>query len=131
MIPDALRAPATGARHPAIAPPTVGALPRPRRMRSHRMAVLPLTARTAALQPAPGARAEITHMTPTPPRPDDKRTSGNPATQAQINLTVKQQREQKRQEKLAEYQKQLAKRRRSKLVWWVVGIDRRRRRHRG
>jgi len=57
-------------------------------------------------------------MTPTPA---DKRTSGNPATQAQINLTVKQQREQKRQEKLAEYQRQLAKRRRSKLVWWTVG----------
>lgn len=53
--------------------------------------------------------------------PADKRNSGNPATQAQINLTVKQQREQKRQEKLAEYQKQLAKRRRSKLVWWIVG----------
>jgi hypothetical protein len=60
-------------------------------------------------------------MTPTPPSPADKRTSGNPATQAQINLTVKQQREQKKQEKLAEYQKQLAKRRRSKLVWWIVG----------
>jgi hypothetical protein len=57
-------------------------------------------------------------MTPTPA---DKRTSGNPATQSQINLTVKQQREQKRQEKLAEYQKQLAKRRRSRLVWWIVG----------
>jgi hypothetical protein len=55
------------------------------------------------------------------PTPADKRTSGNPATQANINLTVKQQREQKRQEKLAEYQKQLAKRRRSKLVWWIVG----------
>ncbi|NLP82904.1 DUF3105 domain-containing protein [Microbacterium sp. CFH 90308] len=53
--------------------------------------------------------------------PADKRNSGNPATQAQINLTVKQQREQKRQEKLAEYQRQLAKRRRSKLVWWIVG----------
>ena len=60
-------------------------------------------------------------MTPTPPRSDVKRTSGNPAKQADINLTVKQQREQKRQEKLAEYQRQLAKRRRSKLVWWVVG----------
>lgn len=51
----------------------------------------------------------------------EKRASGNPATQAGINQTVKQQREQKRQEKLAEYQKQLAKRRRSKLVWWAVG----------
>jgi hypothetical protein len=56
----------------------------------------------------------------TPP-PAGKRSSGNPATQADINLTVKQQRELKRQEKLAEYQKQLAKRRRSKLVWWIVG----------
>ena len=51
----------------------------------------------------------------------DKRASGNPAKQAQIDLTVKQQREQKRQEKLAEYQKQVAKRKRGKLVWWVVG----------
>lgn len=57
-------------------------------------------------------------MTPTPA---EHRKSGNPATQAEINLTVKQQREQKRQAKLAEYQKQLAKRRRSKLVWWIVG----------
>ncbi|KEP72752.1 hypothetical protein HR12_40595, partial [Microbacterium sp. SUBG005] len=53
--------------------------------------------------------------------PSDKRVSGNPAKQAQIDLTVKQQREQKRQEKLAEYQKQVAKRKRGKLVWWVVG----------
>lgn len=60
-------------------------------------------------------------MTPTPPRPADKKTSGNPATQSQINQTVKQQREQKRQEKLVEYQKQLAKRRRGKVVWWTVG----------
>ncbi|RKT33326.1 uncharacterized protein DUF3105 [Microbacterium sp. AG1240] len=52
---------------------------------------------------------------------ENRRTSGNPATQSQINQTVKQQREQKRQEKLAEYQRQLAKRRRSKLLWWVVG----------
>ncbi len=51
----------------------------------------------------------------------EKRTSGNPAKQAEINLTVKQQREQKRQEKLAEYQKQIARRRRGKLLWWVVG----------
>lgn len=58
-------------------------------------------------------------MTPTPA---DQRKSGNPATQAEINLTVKQQREQKRQAKLAEYQKQLAKRRRSKFVWWIVGV---------
>ena len=56
-------------------------------------------------------------MSPSP----DKRKSGNPATQADIDLTVKQQREQKRQEKLAEYQKQIARRKRSKLVWWVVG----------
>ncbi|MET0860951.1 MAG: DUF3105 domain-containing protein [Microbacterium sp.] len=60
-------------------------------------------------------------MTPTPPRPTEKKSSGNPATQAQIAQTVKQQREQKRQEKLAEYQRQLAKRRRGKLVWWTVG----------
>jgi hypothetical protein len=59
-------------------------------------------------------------MTP-PSNPSDRRASGNPATQAQISQSVKQQREQKRQEKLAEYQRQLAKRRRSKLVWWVVG----------
>src|SRR3546814_188440 len=60
------------------------------------------------------------HMTPSS-RPSDRRASGNPATQANINQTVKQQREQKRQEKLAEYQRQLAKRRRGKIVWWVVG----------
>jgi len=54
--------------------------------------------------------------------PTEKRASGNPVKQAEINLTVKQQREQRRQEKLAEYQKQLAKRRRSKLVWWTVGV---------
>jgi hypothetical protein len=63
-------------------------------------------------------------MTPTSPRTpstSDKKSSGNPATQAKIAQTVKQQRDQKRQEKLAEYQRQLAKRRRSKLVWWVVG----------
>ena len=60
-------------------------------------------------------------MTPTSQRPEGQRASGNPATQAHINLTVKQQREQKRQEKLAEYEKQLAKRKRSKVVWWTVG----------
>lgn len=60
-------------------------------------------------------------MTPTSSPPPEKRASGNPAKQAEINLTVKQQREQKRQEKLAEYQRQLAKRRRSKIVWWVAG----------
>ena len=53
--------------------------------------------------------------------PSGKRASGNPATQAQLNLTAKQQREQQKQAKLAEYQRQLAQRRRSKLVWWVVG----------
>lgn len=57
-------------------------------------------------------------MTPTS---SGKRASGNPATQAQLNQTAKQQREQQKQAKLAEYQRQLAKRRRSKLVWWVVG----------
>lgn len=51
----------------------------------------------------------------------EKKSSGNPARQAEIDLSVKQQREQKRQEKLIEYQKQLAKRRRSRLVWWIVG----------
>lgn len=51
----------------------------------------------------------------------DKRQSGNPATQAKISQTAKQEREQRRQEKLAEYQRQLARRKRSKLVWWVVG----------
>jgi hypothetical protein len=50
-----------------------------------------------------------------------RRTSGNPAVQAQLTQSVKQQREQKRQEKLAEYQRELAKRRRGKVVWWVVG----------
>lgn len=53
--------------------------------------------------------------------PTEKRRSGNPAKQAEINLTVKQQRAQKRQEKLAEYERQLARRRRSKIVWWTVG----------
>lgn len=57
-------------------------------------------------------------MTPTS---SGKRTSGNPATQAQLNLTAKQQREAQKQAKLAEYQRQLAKRRRSKTLWWVVG----------
>ncbi|WP_335622606.1 hypothetical protein [Microbacterium aurantiacum] len=57
----------------------------------------------------------------TPTSPSEPRKSGNPAKQAEINLTVKQQREQKRQEKLAQYQKDLAKRRRGKVVWWTVG----------
>ncbi|MDQ1126688.1 hypothetical protein QE428_001721 [Microbacterium sp. SORGH_AS 505] len=57
----------------------------------------------------------------TPNDPAGKRTSGNPATQAQLNLTVKQQREQQKQQKLAEYQRQLAKRRRTKATWWIVG----------
>jgi len=56
----------------------------------------------------------------TPPN-GSPRSSGNPATQAQIDLTVKQQREAQKQAKLAEYQKQLAKRRRGRLVWWTVG----------
>lgn len=52
---------------------------------------------------------------------DNAPRSGNPAKQAQNELTVKQQREQAKQEKLAEYQRQLAKRRRGKAVWWTVG----------
>ncbi|WP_298045327.1 DUF3105 domain-containing protein [uncultured Microbacterium sp.] len=60
-------------------------------------------------------------MTPTSSEDSRKRQSGNPATQAKIDLTVKQQRELQKQEKLAEYQRQLAKRRRSKLTWWIVG----------
>ena len=51
----------------------------------------------------------------------DKRRSGNPAEQAKISQTAKQEREQRRQEKLAEYQRQVARRKRSKLVWWIVG----------
>ena len=60
-------------------------------------------------------------MTPTSPPSDGQRRSGNPATQATINQSVKQQREEKRQQKLAEYQRNLAKRKRSKIVWWTVG----------
>lgn len=61
-------------------------------------------------------------MTPTSPSSSPgKRQSGNPATQKRIELTVKQQRERQKQEKLAEYQRQLAKRRRGKLTWWIVG----------
>ena len=60
-------------------------------------------------------------MTPTPPSPSAKRASGNPAVNAQITLTAKQQREQQKREKLAEYQRQIAKRRRSKIAWWAVG----------
>lgn len=57
-------------------------------------------------------------MTPTS---SNKRQSGNPATQAKIELTVKQQREQQKREKLAEYQRQVARRRRTGLMWWIVG----------
>ena len=57
----------------------------------------------------------------TPTTPPNKRTSGNPARKAEIELTVKQQREAQKQAKLAEYQKQLARRRRSRIVWWTVG----------
>lgn len=45
---------------------------------------------------------------------------GNPARRAEAEQTVKQQREAKRQEKLAEYQRQLAKRQRTTLLWWVL-----------
>jgi len=50
-----------------------------------------------------------------------KRQSGNPATQARIDLTVKQQRDLQKQKKLAEYERQRTRRRRSRLTWWVVG----------
>lgn len=50
-----------------------------------------------------------------------KKKSGNPAIQAQHELTVKQQREAKRQEKLAEYQRNVTRRRRTGLMWWIVG----------
>lgn len=61
-------------------------------------------------------------MTPTSPNdPTGKRASGNPATRAKIELTVKQQREQQKREKLAEYERQIARRRRGRLVWWIVG----------
>lgn len=50
-----------------------------------------------------------------------KGTSGNPAKAAAEQLTIKQQREARRQEKLAEYQRELKKRQRGKLVWWAVG----------
>lgn len=56
-------------------------------------------------------------------RPNQNRAhgvSGNPARAKEAELTVKQQREAKRQEKLAEYQRQLKKRQRGKLVWWAV-----------
>ncbi|MCT9002159.1 DUF3105 domain-containing protein [Microbacterium memoriense] len=57
-------------------------------------------------------------MTPTS---SNKRQSGNPATQAKIELTVKQQRDLQKREKLAEYQRQVARRRRTGLMWWIVG----------
>lgn len=49
----------------------------------------------------------------------DKR-SGNPSQRAQGELTVKQQREQKRREKLEEYQRQLARQRRRGIFTWVI-----------
>ncbi len=64
-------------------------------------------------------------MTPTssstPPSPSGGRKSGNPATQSQIDLTARQQREVQKKHKLAEYERQRARRRRSRLTWWVVG----------
>lgn len=47
--------------------------------------------------------------------------SGNPAKQAQIELTIKQQREAARKEKLAEYQREISRRKRGRIVWWTVG----------
>ena len=121
--------PRAPSRRSAASVAALSAASQPVRMRSHRMAVSVHPHRCPLV---PHGRPSRDHAhDPDTPAPDRQATSGNPATQAQINLTVKQQREQKRQEKLAEYQKQLAKRRRSKLVWWVVGSRRRRRRHRG
>ncbi|GAA3033967.1 DUF3105 domain-containing protein [Microbacterium dextranolyticum] len=57
----------------------------------------------------------------TPTTPPNKRQSGNPATQAKIQQSVKHQREEQKREKLAEYERQLARRRRGRFTWWVVG----------
>ena len=121
--------PQPSARIRVIAPAPVGAFPD--RLACARIGWRYSSRTRTALPPARAGRPSRDHAhDPDIPAPAEKRTSGNPATQAEINLTVKQQREQKRQEKLAEYQKQLAKRRRSKLVWWMVGSLGRRRRHR-
>ncbi|MDN3311100.1 DUF3105 domain-containing protein [Microbacterium oryzae] len=50
-----------------------------------------------------------------------QQSSGNPAKQAQIAQSIKQQREAQRQEKLAEYQRQLKRRQRGRVLWWTVG----------
>ena len=57
---------------------------------------------------------------PAPSRPSGTR-SGDPARRAEAALTVKQQRDAKRREKVAAYQRQLRKQQRSRAVWWVVG----------
>lgn len=55
------------------------------------------------------------------PTQDNSPRSGNPAKQAEQALSQKQQREAAKQAKLAEYQRGLARRRRSKAAWWSVG----------
>ncbi|MTE23463.1 DUF3105 domain-containing protein [Microbacterium sp. ZXX196] len=47
--------------------------------------------------------------------------SGNPAKRAEHEQTTKQRREERRQEKLAEYQRQLARSRRTKKFAWIGG----------
>lgn len=96
---------------PVLHHPPRGFLPGRHRIHPHRL---------GGIGPRRASRPRERQHRPHEPLPD-KRKSGNPATQADIDLTVKQQREQKRQDKLAEYQKQIARRKRSKLVWWVVG----------
>lgn len=54
-------------------------------------------------------------MTSTPPR-----NSGNPANKAEGVLSAKQQRQQDRQAKLAEYQRNIARRKRNKTLAWVL-----------
>lgn len=55
------------------------------------------------------------------PSSHGKRKSGNPARQADINQNAKQQHAAERQRQAAEADRRVARRKRSKLVWWVVG----------
>lgn len=63
--------------------------------------------------------------TPSSPSPHNghpaRKTSGNPARQAQLSQAAAKQREQERQDEIAGYRKQLTKRRRSTLAWWSAG----------